>query len=519
MLEVSVFRVGSHQHRSVSLKVLNCLHQGQCAVVCLLATRLLEGTAGVHHRVVQLTALDVRHSFGDAQPLRGFGSRLTNIPEVPDLGSNTNDAYTESVKSIGECYHSRQNASRGVDRRRQGTLGHLKKNQAVFCRTSHISRRLQDCAFNKRRCYVQALQKARTELSWGDASLLALLSQTWLRVNGLLQGVKLFQDARILPPLLTDFFVVALICGQSVPQCDLERLPGHRLLVAATRSVVIHNCFWGGKKQLGNQSAYILQAPGNEMTTWNHEGGLATKSIIHCSRPAQQYVVAGPVSQAVWQWVASIWAAISQQQPPPLHADLLLLADDRRGPWQPSAELASLWQRLRLQVIRQLWAAYCTAWSRPDRQMTPAHIATRVLAAARDQMRRDWCLVGSDIRLRAGMLSHWLRGRQPSMTQEQYQQRWCHGDVLCSLPEDMEEPPHIHWTAAHPVPLPAQRLNHSLPRLSNMVQYDNPPLPCPSLWHSTFPHLPEQCHYFFLGWRRLTCLSIISSVSAILADR
>ena len=40
------------------------------------------------------------------------------------------------------------------------------------------------------------------------------------------------------------------------------------------------------------------------------------------------------------------------------------------------------------------------------------------------------------------------------MTQEHFQQRWCHGDALCSLPEDMQEPPIIHWTAMHPVPLP-----------------------------------------------------------------
>ena len=160
-----------------------------------------------------------------------------------------------------------------------------------------------------------------------------------------------------------------------------------------------------------------------------------------------------PVSQAVWQWFASIWTAISQQEPPPLHADLLL-ADDRRGPWQPAPQLASLWQRLRLLVITQLWTAYCTSRAPPDRQLTPAHIAARVLAAARDRMRRDWLLVGSDIRLRAGVLSHWLRGRQPAMTQEQFQQRWCHGDALCSLPEDVQEPPIIHWTALHPVPLP-----------------------------------------------------------------
>ena len=160
-----------------------------------------------------------------------------------------------------------------------------------------------------------------------------------------------------------------------------------------------------------------------------------------------------PASQAVWQWFASIWTAISQQEPPPLHADLLL-ADDRRGPWQPAPQLGSLWQRLRLLVITQLWTAYCTARSRPDRQVTPAHIAARVLAAARERMRRDWLLVGSGIRLRAGVLSHWLRGRQPAMTQEQFQQHWCHGDALCSLPEDMQEPPIIHWTAMHPVSLP-----------------------------------------------------------------
>ncbi len=43
-------------------------------------------------------------------------------------------------------------------------------------------------------------------------------------------------------------------------------------------------------------------------------------------------------------------------------------------------------------------------------------------------------LVGSDIRLRAGVLSHWLRGRQPTMTAEAFQSRWCHEEVLCSRP-------------------------------------------------------------------------------------
>ena len=34
------------------------------------------------------------------------------------------------------------------------------------------------------------------------------------------------------------------------------------------------------------------------------------------------------------------------------------------------------------------------------------------------------------------------------------QQRWRHGDALCSLPEGVQEPLIIHWTAMHPVLLP-----------------------------------------------------------------
>ena len=48
-------------------------------------------------------------------------------------------------------------------------------------------------------------------------------------------------------------------------------------------------------------------------------------------------------------------------------------------------------------------------------------------------MRCDWMLVGSDIRLRAGVLSHWLRGRQPKMTAEVFQSRWCHGEIRIPL--------------------------------------------------------------------------------------
>ena len=172
-----------------------------------------------------------------------------------------------------------------------------------------------------------------------------------------------------------------------------------------------------------------------------------------CSLPGalSHVMLSCPVSQAVWQWFAATWTAVTQQVAPPLHADLLL-ADDRRGPWQPVAGLDSLWQR-----DFACWSSWMPT-AAPDHGQSsrrkPAHIAARVISAARIQMRRDWLRAGSDIRLRAGVLSHWLRGRQPTMTAEAFQSRWCHEEVLCSRPTEVTAPPHMHWTAAYPVPLP-----------------------------------------------------------------
>ena len=92
---------------------------------------------------------------------------------------------------------------------------------------------------------------------------------------------------------------------------------------------------------------------------------------------------------------------------------------------------------------RLSWDASCRARSRPEQPTQAAHIPARVVSAARSQMRRDWLLVGSDIRLRAGVLSPWPRGRQPTMTAEVFQSRWCHEEVLCSRPAEVTEP-HTH---------------------------------------------------------------------------
>ena len=112
---------------------------------------------------------------------------------------------------------------------------------------------------------------------------------------------------------------------------------------------------------------------------------MATCSLPGAARhpqPCHAQLPSLPGSLAVW--FGDVWTAVTQQPAPPLHADLLL-ADDRRGPWQPAAGLDSLWQRLRLMVITQLRDAYCRARSRSEQPMQAAHIAAKVISAARSQ--------------------------------------------------------------------------------------------------------------------------------------
>ena len=87
-----------------------------------------------------------------------------------------------------------------------------------------------------------------------------------------------------------------------------------------------------------------------------------------------------------------------------------LQADDRRGPWQPAAgldaETSPAGHRTAVGRIlpRQITARAADASST---HCSESHLSS--------QEPDDWLLVGSVVRLRAGVLSHWLRRRQPTM--------------------------------------------------------------------------------------------------------
>ena len=91
-----------------------------------------------------------------------------------------------------------------------------------------------------------------------------------------------------------------------------------------------------------------------------------------------------------------------------------------------------LWHRLRLATIYQLWAAYQRARHQPDAEQSVGAVAARVLSSCRKALLGDWRLATVTIRQTAGVLNDWLRGRDPTLTREEFRERWCHRD-LCEL--------------------------------------------------------------------------------------
>ncbi|CAL8468447.1 g7987 [Coccomyxa elongata] len=59
-------------------------------------------------------------------------------------------------------------------------------------------------------------------------------------------------------------------------------------------------------------------------------------------------------------------------------------------------------------------------------------VAARVLSICRKALLGDWRLATVTIR-QTGVLSDWLRGRDPKLTWEEFREHWCHRDILCEL--------------------------------------------------------------------------------------
>ena len=105
--------------------------------------------------------------------------------------------------------------------------------QAVFTHTAEVRLRTMHS-------HVQVLEDARTELSWGDASLLGLFRKAWVvLLDDLLQRVKLTHDSHILSSMLIEGLASAFECGISSVERMLKLVPACRWFVE-TRIVFRH---------------------------------------------------------------------------------------------------------------------------------------------------------------------------------------------------------------------------------------------------------------------------------------
>ncbi|BDA49659.1 hypothetical protein COCOBI_14-2790 [Coccomyxa sp. Obi] len=125
-----------------------------------------------------------------------------------------------------------------------------------------------------------------------------------------------------------------------------------------------------------------------------------------------------PLAASIWGWFAATWAAVTGEDPPPLSADLLL-ADDQRQ-WQPASQLTPLWHRLRLAATCQLWASYQRARHQTGAAESAGVVAARLLSSCRKAILGDWRLATVNVRTTSGVLSDWLRGRDPKLTREEF---------------------------------------------------------------------------------------------------
>ena len=106
-------------------------------------------------------------------------------------------------------------------------------------------------------------------------------------------------------------------------------------------------------------------------------------------------------------------------------------------------------------TLHALWMA---AWKRA-RDGTPtnaASVAAKVVFGGRSSMQEDWCRVEGDVRLCSRAPIDWFRGRDSSLTPEQFVGRWGLRGILARVDTDAFGREHlaIRWSPAHPIPLP-----------------------------------------------------------------
>jgi hypothetical protein len=141
-----------------------------------------------------------------------------------------------------------------------------------------------------------------------------------------------------------------------------------------------------------------------------------------------------PVGSGALQHLGGLWGRIAgDHNRPPLEARVVL-ADDHEG-WKPAGGLHTLWTFLRLTMLGSVWAVRCRAKAEHGAFHLQGVLAAFV-AQVRAAILQDWLRVQQDVRLLAGVPPAWFAGRDPALTADRFQKKWCVRGVLASLEQE-----------------------------------------------------------------------------------
>jgi hypothetical protein len=131
-------------------------------------------------------------------------------------------------------------------------------------------------------------------------------------------------------------------------------------------------------------------------------------------------------------------------------AALILVADDQRA-WAPAdPRHAKLWTRLRLATMEAVWGLRSERSAYQGSSLA-AVAAVRAARCIQRAMERDRLRVQGDIRQRSGACTQWFRGRDPSLSEEEFEGIWGPAGVFYTLDGGFSS----RLTATGPAPPPA----------------------------------------------------------------
>ena len=160
---------------------------------------------------------------------------------------------------------------------------------------------------------------------------------------------------------------------------------------------------------------------------WLHHIALRPLETLH-----HLFFECAPCHRAL-EWLCHLWGLIDPEHPAPPMLPHVLLADDQVT-WAPPQQLSSLWNLLRLTMLKRIRIGRCAAVAAgdgPSQASTPA-IVCAFIREIRSLMQQDWLRVEGDVRQLGGVCPSWFRGRDPSLPLQRFQSWWCAEDVLAS---------------------------------------------------------------------------------------